>query len=137
MYTWGMDPFERDRRRQEIESDLWESQHDEADSDAHIAGHVLARLAGGVVDDLRWRADHRSISSARALVALGTTGVIAAAVWVFFLAQIGAVPAPPPPPAMTTLFDRFPVPPPPPPPPPPPRPSIEVQEEMRVPRATR
>ena len=138
VYTWGMDPLERDERRKEIESDIWESEHDEADSDVHIACHVLARLAGGLANDIRWRAEHPSVGSVRALVAVGTSGLIAAALWLLFFAQIGAVPVIPPPPPAPPLIDRFSIPPPPPPPPPPapcsgcPRPSIEVREQMRV-----
>ena len=147
-YTWGMHPLERDSRRDEIESDLWESQHDEADSDARIAGHVIARLAGGILDDVRWRAEHPSLGSVRALVAIGTTGLIAAALWVLFVTQGGAVPVPPSPPAPAIFSDRFLVPPPPPPPPPPPRdadghdrlvpcvrcptPRVDVHEELRT-----
>jgi hypothetical protein len=148
-YTWGMHPLERDARREEIESDLWESQHDEANSDAHIAGHVIVRLLGGLFDDIRWRAEHPSLASVRALVVIGTTGFIAAALWVLFLTQTGVIPVPPPPPTLDNFSERFSPPPPPPPPAPPgpwpravtcttcPTPRIEVHEELRASSAAR
>lgn len=141
-YTWGMHPLDRDSRRAEIESDLWESQHDEAESDTHIARHVLTRLVGGLADDVRWRVEHPSRGSVRALAAIGTTGLIAAALWVLFLTRRGAMPSVPPPPPAPPLVERFSVPPPPPPPPPPPcvrcpAPSVTVEEELRPTRAAK
>ena len=56
LYTWGMPPHVRDARRAEIESDLWEHEHD-LDSDLHLGPTVqlLSRLILGVPYDLQWR----------------------------------------------------------------------------------
>src|SRR4051794_28005880 len=64
-YTAGLEPDVRDRRRGEIDSDLWEHR---ADSEAEGVGHVatalemFARCVLGTPADLAWR---RRVSSAR------------------------------------------------------------------------
>jgi uncharacterized protein (TIGR03435 family) len=56
IYTWGMPSAMRDRRRNEIESDLWESQ-------SHVsASHILLRLVRGIPDDLGWRAEQVAVA---------------------------------------------------------------------------
>jgi hypothetical protein len=60
LYTARMERPLRDARRAEIESDLWELHEDARRRGATpelIALHMFARLVGGVVDDLRWRAE--------------------------------------------------------------------------------
>ena len=48
VYTWRLDPVLRERRRAEIESDLWEFQQDPAGSRGlSPAIQVLARMASG------------------------------------------------------------------------------------------
>jgi hypothetical protein len=119
-YTWGMDAVSREGRRAEIESDLWESLHDEAPSDAAIARHILARLASGLLDDLRWRVEQPSLDSRiGAVLALGAIGVLVGGIWIFSITRAGKLPLAPPPPAPTAR--GFGLAPPPPPPPPPPR----------------
>ena len=49
-YTLGVDRGARDRRRQEIDSEVWEQQHDRAE-----ASGVLSRVLRGVPADLVWR----------------------------------------------------------------------------------
>src|SRR5258708_7156422 len=60
-YTLRMDPPDRDRRREEIESDLWELHEDtrrRGASPATIAVHMLARLLFGIPHDLLWRIEY-------------------------------------------------------------------------------
>jgi len=54
VYTFGLPAELRETRRAEIESDLWESLHD---PDA-ARSQILPRLAGGVMDDVCWRANY-------------------------------------------------------------------------------
>jgi hypothetical protein len=49
VYTAGLPPTERERRRAEVESDLWESSRDPDGS-----RQVLSRLLLGVADDVGW-----------------------------------------------------------------------------------
>jgi hypothetical protein len=121
VYTARMSPELREARRAEIESDLWESQHDPVPRrDLHPIVHVLVRLARGVPDDLRWRATHASIGVRPVQTIVVLTGVVLflAALWIFELVRTAdlSLPSAPPPRFTTTL------PPPPPPPAPPPRP---------------
>ena len=56
VYTVGMPRQVAARRRAEIESDLWELQHDPDGSSSTSQGvHVLARLILGLSYDLLWR----------------------------------------------------------------------------------
>ena len=55
LYTCPLDSEVRDARRAEIASDLWEFQHDDANSgDISSALHVLTRLVFGIPDDVTW-----------------------------------------------------------------------------------
>ena len=59
-YTWGLPVDLRDRRRLEIESDLWEQQNKlekGSSSPGNAAIQVLVRFLGGVPADLLWRWD--------------------------------------------------------------------------------
>ena len=74
IYTRGMPAFVRDGRRQEIESDLWEQQHDLAgETDARVAIQITLRLLAGFLDDLQWHVEHRALSSRRTQGLLATT----------------------------------------------------------------
>lgn len=58
LYTWRVPPTLRDERRAEIESDLWEFQHDpDVGQGFRSIAHLLSRLAIGMADDLSWRLD--------------------------------------------------------------------------------
>jgi hypothetical protein len=119
VYTARMSPPLREARRAEIESDLWESQHDRvARSALHPTAHVLVRLALGIPDDLRWRAAHASIGArpVRTAVVVSAVVLLLAMVWMLDALRPTDLPRPPAPPFTTAL------PPPPPPAPPPPRP---------------
>ena len=81
LYTFAL-PFEvRERRRAEIESDLWESAHD-PDVPRHA---VILRLVKGMPADLLWRVEIMPApEQARAAVwAVGVALVLAVAVWAF------------------------------------------------------
>lgn len=56
LYTLPLDPLERDRRRREIASDLWEFEADRRSVGASFtaAVHIVARGLLGVPDDLLW-----------------------------------------------------------------------------------
>lgn len=56
MYTWDMSPRLAASRRAEIESDLWELQHDPEREWGSSAGlRIVGRLLMGVADDVAWR----------------------------------------------------------------------------------
>src|SRR2546421_5021748 len=61
MYTVGLPVETRDRRREEIASDLWEQQHN--DEDGHVrhrsAACLAARVCAGMPADLLWRVGER------------------------------------------------------------------------------
>ena len=143
-YTLHMDPPDRDRRRAEIDSDLWELQEDARRrrcAPATITVLMLARLILGVAHDVMWRIEHEgeaAMSPRRSTwmtaAAIGAT-VCIAALWAFFAAvSIGALPPlpdsvhvervyrvtmpPPPPPPGGLRVPAVLMPPPPPPPPP-------------------
>ena len=79
LYTFALPAEIRDRRRAEIESDVWESEHDP--DTPHPA--LLLRLLRGVPADLRWRLEVTPTREhARAAVgALAGAGVLALALW--------------------------------------------------------
>ena len=52
LYTLGLPADVRDRRREEVASDLWEQQHEAG------AGSVWLRVAGGMPADVTWRLGH-------------------------------------------------------------------------------
>jgi hypothetical protein len=112
VYTHGLPRAERSARRAEIDSDLWEFEHDpEAPQGGWAATQVLARLFVGIPDDLAWcmevganahRAPVRALAAAgmmtgpRRVSAFGlaaTIHVVAipAVVW---LVSLGPVPSP-------------------------------------------
>ena len=116
LYTAGMAPDLRDRRRAEIESDIWESTRQ---LDRLSAGHILVRALTGIPDDVSWRCSHEGAAfGARViLIGLATSIVVAALVFLFSLGRATRLPTPEP------VFHRvraMPAPPPPPPPPCPP-----------------
>ena len=120
-YTWGLPPELRESRREEIDSDLWESVHEHGDGSGRLALHIIARLIIGIPDDLGWRTEQVGLAAAgRWRVALTALAVLMLGIWL-----VGRT-------ATTTRLPdlpesvRFPTdprlidaPPPPPPPPPP------------------
>jgi hypothetical protein len=75
LYTWRMSPELREARRDEIESDLWECQHDPADRGSRPAVQTLARLVMGMPSDLCWRIEQGVVERQ----SLGTRVTLAAA----------------------------------------------------------
>ena len=130
LYTSGVDPEDRDRRRAEIESDLWEFHEDarrRGCSPEGIAIQILGRLLFGIPHDVLWRLESEEDApmtprrsawiTAAAIGAAASVG----ALWAFF-AVTSLVSLPPLPDSIHVerIYLR-PMPPPPPPPPPPAR----------------
>jgi hypothetical protein len=118
VYTWRLPQPLRERRRGEIESDLWESRLEEP-HDATLALHIVARLVRGVSDDVRWRVEQASAPSpARRLVAMAVgAAALVACVWVAVNVSRVDPPQPPQAPELDWRHRNRPAPPPPPPPP--------------------
>jgi hypothetical protein len=116
-YTWRLDPAIRDRRRAEIESELWEFAQD-PDRGHHPAAHMLARLLTGIPDDLSWRAEHALARRTRVRTGIRVaawtvaTTIVVAALWILPLMMTQTLPPLPDRPRVTMK-----APPPPPPPP--------------------
>jgi hypothetical protein len=116
LYTSGLAQSARDARREEIDSDLWESVHDPAADPDTLALHIWARLLGGLFDDVRWRAA-QVIDFGPYAWRVGASLVLALLVGLWLInAASPRLPEPPAAPRFPPLID----PPPPPPPPPPP-----------------
>ena len=117
LYTSGLPASARDARRDEIDSDLWESVHDPAGDRDTLALHIWARLLGGMFDDVRWRAA-QVIDFGPYAWRVGASLVLAVllGLWLITAATPPVVEFPPAPKFPPVLMD----PPPPPPPPPPP-----------------
>jgi hypothetical protein len=118
VYTVGMPELSRDVRRAEIESDLWEWQHDpDRPTGPGAAAGVFLRLLMGMPDDLLWRMTHAPHPKAAALRTVATVLLLLVAwAYVQFLRPL-PLPQPPARP-MQFVSDRPGIPPPPPPPPP-------------------
>jgi hypothetical protein len=76
-YTVGLPTEVRAARCAEIESDLWESMHDPDVPRPQI----LPRLAGGLVDDVCWRANHLADESRMMWLTIATGCLLLAAMW--------------------------------------------------------
>jgi hypothetical protein len=119
-YTWRLPPALRDARRDEIESDLWESQHDRAAGlGGSVALAIFARLIAGIPDDLGWRIEYAGTGLRQVHVALAVG--IMAVLWVGLVVASRTPQIPPVPDAplwsWQVAFRDAPPPPPPPPPP--------------------
>jgi len=115
LYTSGLPSAIRDRRREEIAADVWDQIAECATSPLPLAGHLIARAAFGMADDLGWRVAQREARWSWVTAAVATTLLpLGVGACVLF------APAPDPPAAPAFVADRHTSPPPPPPPPPPP-----------------
>jgi hypothetical protein len=85
LYTRGLPPDAAERRRAELESDLWEHLHD--DGEAHASRMVLGRCVRGIPADLWWRV--RTLVAARAERRATDPGP-RRSVWVVFTALVAA-----------------------------------------------
>ena len=124
LYTWRLPAFTRDLRRGEIDSDLWEFEHDsERDGGTVHAIHVLTRLVRGIPDDVSWRAAQLTVGiiGLRAVISIAAAAVAVSLLWIYTTTRVVDLPAPAP----LVRVDLYAEPPPPPPPPPPPRRSLE------------
>jgi hypothetical protein len=108
VYTFALPADIRERRRAEIESDLWESAHD-PDVPRHA---VMLRLLRGMPADLLWRIEITpGPEQARVAVGLLGAAIMLAMVWAFVRPT-----APPPAPRRPIQINLRLTPPPPPPP---------------------
>lgn len=118
LYTWRLEPAVRLRRLEEIDSDLWESQHDAVERRAGPV-HLILRLLTGIPDDLFWRLDQRHAAEGRqrlgAALALGAAGAVA--LWLVIASMSARVPSLPGSPRLEPRPRLVDSPPPPPPPP--------------------
>ena len=117
IYTWRLPPALRDARREEIESDLWQSEHD-PDTGSHL--FALTRLVLGVPDDLGWRLEQEGTMSRfmKLRIAIAAVMALGLALWVVFAATLSQVSPPDAPPSPVSAgIGYLPAPPPPPPPP--------------------
>jgi TonB family protein len=117
LYTAGLPRPERQRRREEIEADAWETAHAERFENGVPASiQILARLLRGVVDDIGWRME-REVAMTRSggvrVAAIIVVGLVAAWVIAALRTPLPPQPAVPQPLLLATLA----APPPPPPPP--------------------
>lgn len=88
LYTSGLSPAFRDTRRAEIESDLWEFQHDAA-GEGGLGGalQIFLRLLIGIPDDVGWRVDQAAAGGiAQGSIVMGGRvagfALVLCAVWV-------------------------------------------------------
>jgi TonB family protein len=66
-YTWRLPPAVREARREQIESDLWESAHDSRMTQRELVVQMMGRLTLGIGDDLAWRSTHVTVTRSAAL----------------------------------------------------------------------
>ena len=119
LYTVGLPADLRGARRQEIESDLWECQHDvSGPHGAQLAVRLIARWLKGAPADLLWRTEHvpgmrhPALVMGAAILALVVVGLALVSTHIVALPAVES-------PWLEEAPER--IPPPPPPPPPPPR----------------
>lgn len=81
VYTAGLSPDAAKARREEIESDLWEMQHDPNRAGGWIA---LRRMHAGVPDDIAWRIDvaplHQQLLTRR-FIAITAATIVVMGLW--------------------------------------------------------
>ena len=123
VYTYGLPSEQRAARREESDSDLWESVNDAAISDRRtLALQIAARLVVGMPDDLGWRSEQAAAGPVwRWRVALTVVVATVFALWLVgertTSEKLPALPE-----SLLSSPDKVKLidPPPPPPPPPPP-----------------
>jgi hypothetical protein len=81
VYTLGLPVEQRDARREEIDSDLWESLNDTTSERRTLALQIAARLIAGIPDDLGWRSEQAPVAVRRWPVALTVVAVAVVALW--------------------------------------------------------
>ncbi len=123
LYTVNLPAPLRDARRQEVDSDLWESAHDPEMPSETLAFQILGRLIAGVPDDVQWRLEQNTLGEQgrRVAVLAGAAGILTL-VLVFIIGSARQPTLPELPELelhQRILLGRHPHGPPPPPPPPP------------------
>ena len=119
-YTSGLPTELRDARRDEIESDLWESAHDPERSSRLAGVQIIARMLIGMPDDVGWRSEQVDKRVSRRWSVALALGVVA--IMTLWLVAETAKPAEIPEIQQLRFTNRpqlIDAPPPPPPPPPP------------------
>jgi hypothetical protein len=85
LYTWGMPSEIADARRAEVESDLWEMQHDPKLRPGWWQTAIaIDRLMCGMADDLAWRFDYARLEEqvvARQAIALALAAIVVLGLW--------------------------------------------------------
>lgn len=85
VYTCGMPPDRADARRAEIESDLWEMQHDPDLARGRLSGSMaMARLIDGIPYDIAWRLDNAAFEEqfiVRRVFALTAAAILVLSLW--------------------------------------------------------
>ena len=85
VYTWGAPSVWAAQRRADIESDLWEQQHDpNGGRGLAPAAHILARLVSGMADDCTWRLERTTLQDnvlIRRAVMLGAATIALSVLW--------------------------------------------------------
>jgi hypothetical protein len=89
LYTWRLPSEIAVARRAEIDSDLWEMQHDETVSGLTGVVMALRRLMAGLADDLAWRLEQ--VGDGEQLLVRRFVALIAASVVVLGLWSIPAM----------------------------------------------
>jgi TonB family protein len=119
MYTWRLPPAVRDARREEIESDLWESSHDPGITQAELVMQTVMRLTLGIADDLAWRFAQLTVTRHVTFRSVTAAALLCMLLLFATLSRLTTdVPhLPDPPIAPLQVHRRVPDPPPPPPPP--------------------
>jgi TonB family protein len=116
-YTWRLPPAVRDARREEIESDLWESLHDPEMTAGWLVVQMMMRLTLGIPDDLAWRLlSHPTATRSAMLRTAMTAAAMCTLLLVAALSRLSAnVPHLPEPPLSSRHVHTIRNPPPPPP----------------------
>jgi hypothetical protein len=84
VYTWRLPSAAASARRAEIESDVWEMQHDRALGRHVLAFAIVMRMMKGAGDDLAWRIeqfDARELFVLRRTIAVGAATALVLALW--------------------------------------------------------
>lgn len=91
VYTCVLPPETAARRTAEIESDLWECQHDaNGCSQAQSPMHLFIRLIFGIADDVLWAAEH---AFPRHSIGLGLRrAVVMAIAMLLLITGVGVIP---------------------------------------------
>jgi len=89
-YTCGMPSMWAERRRAEIESDLWELRNDPDGARLSPAIQISARLVTGIADDVSWRLERTTFDDNVLLRKAVTIAALAAVALVLLWTSPGA-----------------------------------------------